>query len=178
MCVHGGAGHDVGGRDEDGRAGDHMRGADHDLRSVDVDVVRVGGGRDHDGGSRVGDVGGGALVGANVGGGAGLVGPGVGGEPGAGGQVGAGGAVVGVNVAPLGTGAVDTPAVALDVTLGVHEGEAGALAATVGEGRGSLQVPGLLYREARGGDDERGEEHLEHRQVGFANTQPSKTTQN
>ena len=47
-------------------------------------------------------------------------------------------AVVRVNIAPLGSGMVHALAVALDVAAGVYEGEAGALAANVGVGGGSL----------------------------------------
>ena len=56
-------------------------------------------------------------------------------------------AVGGVHVAPLGPGAVHRLAVALDDVSAVSEGEAGALAPTVGEGGGSLLV---LHHQAGG----------------------------
>ena len=55
------------------------------------------------------------------------------------------GAVGGVHVTPLSTSAVHCIAVALDDAPTVPEGEAGALAPTVGEGGGGLCV---LHRQA------------------------------
>ena len=67
-----------------------------------------------------GDVGvGGSQGSVGQGGGAGLVRPGVGGEPGGEPQVVAG-AVVRVNITPLGSGAVNTLAVTLTITMAIN----------------------------------------------------------
>merc|ERR1719297_502694 len=96
-----------------------------------------GGGGDHGGEDGVGE--GGAQQGPGGGGGAGLVGPGVVGEPKAGHCVLAA-AVFRVHVAPLGARAVHSQAVALDLALGVPEGEGAALTPAVHQRGGSLRV--------------------------------------
>ena len=161
---HMGGGDHMGGADDHVRGGDHMGGADdHSGGGGDMDVV-VGGGHNNGGDMHVvvagGDDNRGALVGADVGGGTRLVGPGVGREAGGGGEVLAGGAVGGVDVAPAGPRAVGGLAVALDVALGVHEGEGGALATTVGEWRCSLQSPCTLQGRGRGRKEGGGKEDL------------------
>merc|ERR1719150_3348319 len=78
--------------------------------------------------------------GAHCRGGAGLVGPGVVGEPLGGHEVLAGG-VSRVHVAPLSPGGVDSQTVALDHSSGVPEGQAAALAAVLFPV--SLQLPRL-----------------------------------
>ena len=75
--------------------------------------------------------------GAHSRGGAGLVGPGVVGDPLGGHEVLAGG-VSRVHVAPLSPGGVDSQTVALDHSSGVPEGQAAALAAAVNQWRGGL----------------------------------------
>merc|ERR1719150_3405374 len=89
-------------------------------------VQQVGGGDGSDGGN-------------GGGGGAGLVRPGVVGEPKAGHCVLAA-AVLRVNVAPLGARAVHCQAVALDLALGVTEGEGAALTPAVHQRGGGLRV--------------------------------------
>ena len=76
-------------------------------------------------------------------------------------------AVGGVHVAPLGPGAVHRLAVALDDVSAVSEGEAGALAPTVGVGGGGL-VQGLAVcgGEDHGGQDGQEDEHCYKCEVG------------
>ena len=78
MRVDGVVGNNDGGSDVDVVDGGHMGGGDLDSGDGDVDVVVRGGGNDNGGRSHNR----GALIGADGGGGASLVGPGVGGEPG------------------------------------------------------------------------------------------------
>ena len=102
------------------------------------------------------------------GGGAGLVGPGVVGEPLGGDEVLAGGVVIGVHVAPLSPGAVHSQTVTLHHSVGVSEGEAAALTAAVDQGRGRLDLRVLqLHRAGCSQDGERGErqQEVQHRQV-------------
>ena len=69
----------------------------------------------------------------------------------------------GVHVAPLGPGTVHSLAVALDDVSTVSEGEAGALAPTVGVGGGGLglRVQGLTVGggEGHGGQDGEEDKH-------------------
>ena len=76
-------------------------------------------------------------------------------------------AVGGVHVAPLGPGAVHRLAVALDDVSAVSEGEAGALAPTVGVGGGGL-VQGLAVGggEGHGGQDGQKDEHCYKEKAG------------
>merc|ERR1712186_290952 len=94
-------------------------------------------GGDHGGEDGVGE--GGAEQGPGSGGGAGLIRPGVVGEPKAGHEVLAA-AVLRVHVAPLGACAVHSQAVALDLALGVTEGEGAALTPAVHQRGGGLRV--------------------------------------
>ena len=63
--------------------------------------------------------------------------------------------MVRVNIAPLCSCVVYAPAVSLDVSRRIYEGEAGALAANVGVGGGSL----LHGQGADCGQEEGGEEN-------------------
>ena len=66
-----------------------------------------------------------------------------------------------VNIAPLGSGIVHALAVALDVAARVYEGEAGALAANVGVGGGSLlHRLGVHHGHHHGGEDDGEYAHL------------------
>jgi hypothetical protein len=102
-------------------------------------------------------------------GGACFIGPGVVGEPLGGDKVLAA-AVGGVHVAPLGPSAVHRLAVALDDISTVSEGEAGALAATVGVGGGGLGlgVQGIAMDggEGHGGQEGEEDEHCHKCAVG------------
>ena len=85
------------------------------------------------------------------GGGAGLIGPGVVGEPLGGDEVLAGG-VGGVHIAPLSPGAVHSQTVALHHSVGVSEGEAAALTAAVDQGRGRLLISRIQSLAAVSGE--------------------------
>ena len=99
------------------------------------------------------------VVGAGVlrGGGAGLVGPGVVGEPLGGDEVLAGG-VGRVYITPLGPGTVHSHTVALHHSVSVPEGQTAALTATVYQGRGGLGLRVLQLHRAGGRDDGEGGE--------------------
>merc|ERR1712186_110600 len=84
-------------------------------------------------------------------GGAGLVGPGVVGEPLGGDEVLAGG-VGGVYITPLGPGTVHSQTVALHHAVGVSEGEAAALTAAVDQGRGRLLISRIQSLAAVSGE--------------------------
>ena len=84
--------------------------------------------------------------------GAGLVGPGVVGEPLGGDEVLAGGVVIGVHVAPLSPGAVHSQTVTLHHSVGVSEGEAAALTAAVDQGRGRLLISRIQSLAAVSGE--------------------------
>ena len=88
-------------------------------------------------------------------GGTGLVGPGVGGEPLGWDEVLAGG-VVRVDIAPLGPGAVHSPAVPLDLSCSVSPGEGAALTPAVDQWGGGLG--GCLSTVSQGEDCGQAEE--------------------
>ena len=81
--------------------------------------------------------------GALGGGGTGLVGPGVVGEPAGGDEVLAGG-VGGVHIAPLGPGTVHGHTVSLHNSVGVPEGQAATLTPAVDQRGGGLLTGGVL----------------------------------
>ena len=94
--------------------------------------------------------------GALGGGGTGLVGPGVVGEPAGGDEVLAGG-VGGVHIAPLGPGTVHGHTVSLHNSVGVPEGQAAALTPAVDQGGGGLLIGLLVLHLHRIGGREDGE---------------------
>ena len=138
------------------RLGDRVGGVDRSVDRLmwDVDVSRlhwVGGLVDVDGlvWDNNWDHGGhggsddGAERGALGGGGTGLVGPGVVGEPAGGDEVLAGG-VGGVHIAPLGPGTVHGHTVSLHNSVGVPEGQAATLTPAVDQRGGGLLTGGVL----------------------------------